>query len=141
MNILDLLIKGKKDVLATPEKELEVSRLSKLLGERVTLKIRALTADEFDTVSKTENMRIAVILKAVTQPNLKDENLRRAYTPQGRKNPLTPKELAQVLFLPGEITNISSEILALSGFCDDAVKEIKTEKDLENAITNEVIKN
>lgn len=141
MNIVELLIKGKDAVSATPEKELEVSRLSKLLGEHFCMKVRALSADEFDTVSKNENMRIAIILKATTSPNFKDESLRRAYTPQGRKNPLTPKELVETLFLPGEITNISSEIFTLSGFSDDAVRAIETKDDLENAITNEVVKN
>ena len=141
MNIVDLLIKSKDTVTAVPEKELEVSRLSCLLGEPFLMHIRALTIDELDAVSKSENMRVATVLKAVVSPGLKDEALRKAYTPQGRKNPLTPKELAETLFLPGEIANIHSEILMLSGFSSDAVRAIETKADLEAAVADEVIKN
>lgn len=141
MTLTEMLI-GKADkITALPEKELEISRLSELCGEPFIIKIKALPLSVYDSMPKEEGMRTYTLLRGIISPSLSDEALRRAYTPKERKNPITAKELAEKLFLAGEIANIASEILALSGFNEDAVKNVDTALELENLATEAALKN
>ena len=140
-NIIDLLIRNANSIQKPQTKELEVSRLSAITGEKFKITVRALTMSEFDSFPQGENARLHSVIKGIISPSLKDEQLRKAYTPENRKNMLTPKELVQELFTPGEIANIGSEILALSGFNEEAIIAAKTIDDIENAEAIEVAKN
>ena len=137
----DLLLRGTEAVKAVQERELEVSRLSAALGEPFKVKIRALSIDEFDGLPKGDEFRVHIVVKAMTEPSMKDEQLRRAYAPAGRKNPLLPTELVKTLFLAGEIANIATEVLTLSGYSDDSVRSISSVDDAVNAAAAEVEKN
>ena len=90
-----------KKVTERPTGEFEVSRLSKILGEKFMLKAKALTMSELEAFPKGEKFKIHVIVTGISEPNLKDKELRDKYTPAGRKNPLTPVELVETLFFAG----------------------------------------
>ena len=77
-----------------------------------------------DALPKGEKFKTHIILAAVTDPDLKSKQLREKFTPEGRKNPLTPVELVETLLLPGEAVNLYNSIMDLSGFGDDAVEKI-----------------
>lgn len=141
MTLTEMLIGKADSITALPEKELEISRLSELCGEPFVIRIKALPLSVYDDMPKGEGMRTYTILRGIVSPSLSDEALRKAYTPKERKNPITAKELAEKLFLAGEIANIASEILALSGFNEDAVKNVGTKHELESIATEAALKN
>ncbi|HWQ59056.1 MAG TPA: hypothetical protein VN540_08540 [Clostridia bacterium] len=123
-NMTVMLLGASADLTECPVGEFEVSRLSKKLGQPFMVKGRALTMREFDDMPK-ENFKQHVILKAVFEPDFKDADLASKMKPQGRKTPLTPIEVIDELFLPGEIVNLYNCITELSGFGDDAVAKIQ----------------
>ena len=113
MGVLDLLLsKDTKRLFERPEKTIEVARLSEVYGEPFVVRVRAMTMGEFDALPKDGDIRTNAALL---------EKLK----PEGRNGPLLPTEAAARLFLPGEITAIYKAISDLSGFGDDAVKELK----------------
>ena len=61
----------------------------------------------------------------VVDPDLTSEALRKKYTPDNRKTPLTPVEVVEKILQPGEVVNLYSAITELSGFGDDAVAKIE----------------
>jgi hypothetical protein len=124
MDMLDMLLGAADKITERPTGEFEVSRLSKILGEKFIIKARALTMAEMDALPKGEKFKTHIILAAVTDPDLKSKQLREKFTPEGRKNPLTPVELVETLLLPGEAVNLYNSIMDLSGFGDDAVEKI-----------------
>ena len=141
MTLTEMLIGKADEITRLPEKELEISRLSELCGEPFKIRIKALPLSVYDAMPKEESVRTYTLLRGIISPSLSDEALRRAYTPKERKNPITAKELAEKLFLAGEIANIASEILALSGFNEDAVKKVSTKNELEELATETALKN
>lgn len=141
MTITEMLIGKAEEIIKLPEKELEISRLSQLCGEPFRIKIKALPLSVYDAMPKEDGMRTYTLLRGIISPSLSDEALRKAYTPKERKNTITAKELAEKLFLAGEIANIASEILAVSGFNEDAVKKVRTKSELEDLATEAALKN
>ena len=122
--MMDLLLGAGDKITERQEETVDVSRLSKLLGSRFTVTLHSLSMAEFDSLPK-EDWGVHVILLAASDPNFKDETLRRHFTPEGRKTPLSPVELVKTLFLPGEIVNMRNIVSDLSGFGDDAVEKIE----------------
>ena len=123
--MLDLLLSAGDDVLERSTEQLEVSRLSKKLGQPFMITVKSLTLSEFSNAGTGDERIVHILLKGVTEPDLSSEALRKKFTPKERKTPLTPVELVKVLFLPGEIFNIYNAISDLSGFSDDAVAKIE----------------
>jgi hypothetical protein len=124
-NMIDLLLGASDAVLERPEDEFEVSRLTKILGQRFAIKAHALTMPEFDEIKPGIDRPVHIVLKAALDPDFTSEALRKKYTPEGRKTPLTPVELMKKLLLPGEIINLYNAVSDLSGFGDDAVAKIE----------------
>lgn len=133
-NILDLLLKADLTKIRRPIKNVEIKRLSEVLGETVVFKCEALDAEKFNEIQEnalqinekgefesinTSEMQIFAILEGVKEPNLKSREL------MDKFGAVTPKELIKALLLPGEISNLYSMISDLSGFTKDAVAEIK----------------
>ena len=133
MNALDLLL-GNEINLEKPRKEFKVKRLSNkqhdfiLTLEAVSMNdikhLRELYAkkDTFDEVGFT----LALICYGVREFNTKiDENkdaIKQACKAHGVANNVA---LVNKLFLPGEITEISANIMQLSGNEDGAIEEVK----------------
>lgn len=125
MGMLDLLLGAGDDLLERPEEEIEVSRLSKKLGSPFIMRIKALTLKELNEVPSGTDRAAHIVLKGVIEPDLTADALCRKYTPKERKTPLTPVEVINKLFLPGEVINVYTAITDLSGFGEDAVEKIE----------------
>lgn len=122
--MLDLLLGAGPSIMERQEEEVEVSRLSEQLGAKFVMKIRALTWKEFDDLPNGDDRIFHMILKSVYDPDLSAEQLRKKFTPEGRKTTFTSVELVKTLFQPGEIVNLRNAITELSGFDDNAVSKI-----------------
>lgn len=126
MSMIDLLLAADTSKLAdAPAAELEVSRLSKIFGQKFIITVKALTIRQFDALPRGDDFKVHVILAAVTDPDFRDKQLAEKFTPKDRKTPLTPVEVISHLLLPGEIMNIYSEITDISGYGAGAVEKIE----------------
>ena len=118
-----------------PTKEVEITRLSELVGQPVIFTIRALTGEEFQeaqqaalSVTKrgevedvdSRMLQVMCVLNGTKDPNLKDKQLLEMY------EAATPDQLLNGSFLlPGEVSQLFNAIQELSGFGEDAVAEVK----------------
>lgn len=131
MNKIDLLLKIDKTKLVRPTKEVEVKRLSEILGEPFTVVCQALTSDEFGEIQESVSMSSEGDL------NL-ERNLQANYIVKGVKDPCFTNqqvieyfgatkaiEAVNKIFLPGEITALFNTINQLSGFAKGSVEEVK----------------
>jgi hypothetical protein len=135
-NTLSLLLgadRGKLRIM--PSKEINITRLSELVGQPVIFTIRALTGEEFQeaqqsamSISKrgevedldSRMLQIMCVLNGTQEPNLKDKQLLDLY------EAATPDQLLNGAFLlPGEVSQLFNAIQELSGFGSDAVEEVK----------------
>lgn len=129
MNAIEKLLKLDANKIKMPQKDVEVKRLSESLGEKIVFKLKGVPAPERDSIremainSDSEvnitEFRKGMILAGVSEPNLRDESLRKHF------NAATPYDLIDKLFLPGESDALYEQITELSGFGEDAVAEIK----------------
>ena len=119
MNTLDLLLKT--NVPNLPEKEYTHKRLSRICGEPVIFKLRALPYNRAAelTNSEQDDLNVHILLAGVVEPSLKDKALQEKY------GAATPAELVKKLFLAGEIETISRMIEQLSGYRVTVLEEIK----------------
>lgn len=127
---IDLLLGADKDKFKRKTKEIEIPRLSEVLGEPVILTCSSLTPTEYSYIQEelevdadgnisTNDMQVMSVIKSVKELSSKEL--------MGAFGAVTPKDLAEKLLLPGEISSIASEVLELSGFRDDAIREVVTE--------------
>lgn len=124
MDLIEKLLGCGKTVLDRPTTEVEITRLSALIGQPFIVKIHALTAKELDEAPK-DNFKTHVILAAVESPDLCDSRLAEMLRPQGRNAKLTPAETVNALLLPGEAVNLYNAITDLSGFGEDSIKDLR----------------
>lgn len=125
---LELLLALDKSKIKRPTQSYEITRLSKLAGEKVSFTLQACTADEFEEIGEIANgdsatAQIFTLIKSVIEPNLKDPKLLEAY------DATTPKELLQNpdFLLPGERYQLYSFASDLAGYGEDAIVELKNE--------------
>ena len=118
-----------------PTKQIEITRLSGIVGEPVIFTIRALTGEEFKEAQEAaysltkrgeledvdgRMLQVMCVLNGTQDPNLKDKQLLDLY------EAATPDELLNGSFLlPGEVSQLFNAIQELSGFGADAVAEVK----------------
>lgn len=118
-----------------PTREVEITRLTELIGQPVIFTIRALTGEEFQeaqqaalSLSKrgevedvdSRMLQVMCVLNGTQEPNLKDKQLLDLY------DVATPDQLLNGTFLlPGEVSQLFNSIQELSGFGADAVAEVK----------------
>lgn len=131
MNKIDLLLKLDKKKLVRPTQEVEIKRLSDVLGEPFTVICQALTPDEFSDLQNSisfgsdgnididKNIQVETVIKGVKDPELTSQKIIEYF------GAVTATEAVNNIFLPGELTSIYSIITKLSGFGEDAVIEIK----------------
>lgn len=124
MDSIDMLLGCGKKLTEIPTAEVEVSRLTEMAGESFVVRIRALTAREFDELPK-DDFRAHVILKATIDPELADIRIADMLKPASRSARLTPVEVVNALFLPGEVINLYNAITDLSGFGEESIKNIR----------------
>ncbi len=118
-----------------PTKEVEITRLSEVVGQKVIFTIRALNGEEFKeaqeaalSLSKrgeveeldSRMLQVICVTNGTQDPNLKDKQLLDLY------DAATPDQLLNGSFLlPGEVSQLFNAIQELSGFGADAVAEVK----------------
>ena len=113
--ILDLLLRpevpnARKQL---PEKRIKVKRLSELLGQELTLQLRALPYGKVEELreSSSSDMSVHILLAGVIEPDLKDKRLRERF------GGATPAETV--------IEDISREIERLCGYRMNTIEEVK----------------
>ena len=136
VNILDLLLGSDIGEINLPTKKIEIVRLTEIYGKPFIITCKALSPEKYEEVQDmavkvsgkdvdldVNLLQLFVVIEGVVddagKPMLKNKELMKKFKAQ------TPKELARKLFLSGELANIYGEISVLSGFGDDAVKEVK----------------
>ncbi|WP_113675460.1 phage tail assembly chaperone [Vallitalea guaymasensis] len=120
-SILDILLETDINKISELSKTtVEINRLSKVLGEKLILDIRALTSQELEII-EGDNIYEKYIIKAVTieGKKLTDPILLNKF------NIKDPLKIVNKLFNAGEIFNLYKKISSLSGFDEESVKEIK----------------
>ena len=136
INLLDLLLGADVGEIKLPTKQMEITRLTEVFGAPFILNCRALSPDKFEEVQdmavsikgkdadiEVSLLQLLVVMEGVVdnsdKPMFKNKDLMAKF-----KAP-SPKELVKKLLLSGEITQIYQTISSLSGFGENAVKEIK----------------
>nr|DAQ94879.1 MAG TPA: tail assembly chaperone protein [Caudoviricetes sp.] len=136
MNALERLLKADAaKVTEKPKKEIEIPRLSKILGEKFTVMVQALDTEllaeitenhteytKSGKVKKSNNYKIGLdmVVNAVVEPDFRDDRLLKHYSAA------TPNDLVAKLFLAGEIGKIAEVVTELCG-----VEKTQTEIDEE----------
>lgn len=117
---LDMMLRPEVEDVAKnlPTARYEVKRLSRLVGEPVTLELRALPYGQTQKLREMERDVEVHILLAGCQ-ELKDESLRAKF------GGVTPVETVKAMLLPGEIADLSRAVERLSGFRQNTIREIK----------------
>lgn len=123
MDMIEMLLGCGNTVIDRPVREVEITRLSGMIGHPFIVKIHALTAKELDDAPKND-FKVHVILSAAEYPDFSDRRLAEFLKPEGRSTKLTPVEVLSTLLLPGEIVNLYNAVTDLSGFGDDSIREI-----------------
>ena len=129
MSLIDALLKADSDkITKKPESTFEVKRLSKALGTKFELKLRAIGAERYTEIQKDAidlnkkggvsdvdlyAMQVLTVIDGVVEPSLKDKQLLEHFGAH------TAKELVGKLFLSGELSDIASEISKLCGYDKD----------------------
>lgn len=137
MNLVDILLNADTNaVLAEKTEEYEVERLSKILGEKFVLTLKAIPAKRYSEIQTTAinvnnkrksvdlyKMQMLTLNEGIKEPNLADPNLMKKF------GTTTPFDMYEKLFLAGEITDIANKISALSGYTEEEkqqnIEEIK----------------
>lgn len=101
-----------------PTARYEIKRLSRALGEPVTVELRALPYGKAEELREVEHGQEVLILLAGCE-ELKDEGLTAKY------GGATPAETVKAMLLPGEIADLSRAVERLSGYRQNTIREIK----------------
>ena len=136
VNIVDLLLGSDVGEIKLPTKQVEITRLSEIYGKPFVITCRALSPEKYEEVQDmavnvqgkdvdldVSLLQLFVVIEGVVddagKPLMKNKDLMAKFKAH------TPKELVRKIFLSGEIATIYGEISTLSGFGDNAVKEVK----------------
>lgn len=134
MSLIDKLLQmDNKTLTEMPRREVEVPRLTQMIGEPFKVVCQAIDGERYADIQKASidlnkkggvrninlfDMQVLTVIDGVVEPSLKDSKLLNHF------NCVTPKELVKKLFLAGEIAELSNVITELSGYD-------KTEEDEE----------
>ena len=134
MSLIDKLLQmDNKTITEMPKREVEVPRLTQVLGEPFKVVCQAIDGERYADIQKASidlnkkggvrninlfDMQVLTVIDGVVEPSLKDKKLLQHF------DCITPKELVKKLFLAGEIAELSNVVTELSGYD-------KTEEDEE----------
>lgn len=136
MSIIDKLLQlDANKISEKPTKDVEVKRLTTLLGEKAVFSCRAIDGRKYGDIQKAGlnfkkgnvsdidiyEVQVLSVIEGVVEPSLKDKQLLEHF------NAVTPKELVAKLFLAGEIAELYNTINELSGYDKDESKEVNEE--------------
>ena len=124
VSVLDLLLRPDlPDVRRElPEKQVEVKRLSRLAGEPVVFRLKALTYDQTRRVQDKPRGEQAVemVLLGCTEPNWRAPGLL-----DPAKNIATPIDAIKAKLTAGEIDELAVEIQMLGGYIVRSLEDVK----------------
>ena len=118
--LLDQLLRPElPDLVADlPAQQVEVKRLSKLLGEKVVFTLHGLPYGRVQELRRlSEDAEMHVLLAGC--PELSDQALIAKY------GVATPDDAVKRLLLPGEIADLSRAVERLCGYRQSTIREIK----------------
>ena len=137
MSLIDKLLQmDKTKLMEMPTKEIEMPRLTEMLGETFNVRCKAIDGERYADIQRSAidlnkkgglrninlyEMQVLTVIEGVIEPSLKDERLLAYFSC------VTPKELVKKLFLAGEIAELSNVITELSGY-DKADDEEEVKK-------------
>lgn len=140
-NLVDKLLKmDAAKITELPTKEIEIKRLSKILGEPFLIKCRAISGEKYTEIQKMgvsynkkgalkdldiAKTKVLTLIDGIVEPNLKRKDLSEKF------GAVTPKELIYKLFLAGEIDEIYGTITDLCGY-EDRDDEEETDEEIKN---------
>jgi hypothetical protein len=84
-----------------------------------TITIEKQSRDLFLEAADAEDTDVYIVYNSVIEPNLKDTDLHKAF------GVVSPPEIVDAIFQPGEIPMISKEVFSLSGFSNDNVQVVE----------------
>lgn len=136
VNVLDLLLGSDIGEIKLPTTQVEITRLSQLYGKPFVLTCRALSPEKYEEVQdmavnvngKEVDLDVNLLQVFVVMEGVIDETGKLMFKNRDLMTKFkveTPKELLKKILLSGEITSVYGKIAELSGFGDDAVKEVK----------------
>ena len=124
VSVLDLLLRPElPDVRRElPEKRVEVKRLSRLAGEPVVFRLKALTYDQTRRVQDKPpgEQAVEMVLLGCTEPNWRAPGLL-----DPAKNIATPIDAIKAKLTAGEIDELAVEIQMLGGYIVRALEDVK----------------
>ena len=136
VNVLDLLLGSDIGEIKLPTSKIEITRLTELYGKPFIITCRALSPEKYEEVQEmaikvqgkdvdldVNLLQLFVVMEGVVDEA--DKPLFKGKELMAKFKVATPKELVRKILLSGEITSVYSEIAKLSGFGDEAVKEVK----------------
>lgn len=137
---IDMLMRlDREKLIEVPVKDVKADRLSQLMGQEVTVEIKALSGDTYmDLLATATNKKgkvdmsrayraqALIVVEAVQNPSLKDKELQEHF---GAASPI---DLAKILFPGGELTSVFHEVADLSGFKDDEDDENEDIDEIKN---------
>lgn len=126
---LSLLLSSSSDKFKKPTKEVEITRLSEILGEPFICTVQAIDMNQFKEIlretgesqnaeSSMEAAQLAVKMGLI-DPKLTDKNLQQHF------NAPNYRELMNKMFLTGEIMQLSEAIMEVSKLNPEEKKKIK----------------
>ena len=126
MSLIDKLLQmDKAKIMEMPTREVEIPRLSEVLGEPFKVTCKAIDGERYADIQRSAidlnkkgalrninlyEMQVLTLIEGVVEPSMKDERL------LGYFGVVTPKELVKKLFLAGEIAELSNVTTELSGY-------------------------
>lgn len=136
-SIIDLLLAAEDSKFERPFKEVEIKRLTEVLGQKFIVRCEAVSVAKYEEIQEQtmkfdddgkpdlniNDMQVFTIMEGVI-----DGEGKRLFSNkelQKKFGAPTPKELVRKLLLSGEISKIYSTISDLSGFKKGSVEEIK----------------
>lgn len=137
MSLIDKLLQMDSAKLTEmPTREVQMARLTELMGEPFTVKCQAIDGERYADIQRSAvdlnkkggiknlnlfDMQVLTVIDGVVEPSMKDSKLLKHF------GCVTPKELVKKLFLAGEIAELSNVITELSGYdkTEDDDEEVK----------------
>lgn len=136
VNALELLLGSDIGEIKLPTKKMEIVRLTEVYGAPFIITLQALSPDKYEEVQdmavsikgKDADVEVSLLQLLVLLEGVIDSSGKAMFKNKdlmAKFKASTPKELVRKLLLSGEIANIYSAISTLSGFGDNAIKEVK----------------
>lgn len=151
MDIIEKLLKKSKEELTnTQTAEVEIERLTELIGEPCIFKIRGLTNKEIKEIRElntkkewrnvkrngktvkeevevidTYKLGLDTIVEATVEPNFRDSRLREKFGTE------IPTDIVEEMLMQGEIIKIANTIKELIGEADE-----ETQQDVDEEVKN-----